>query len=297
MKKWVMLTFLIMFLSISGCVEEEQSASSKNIELAASLMSSGEELIEEMDSEYPTDGRNRLYAAKISYEEALEILADTTTEDEEELKSIEVNKAICIYYLESIEAQEYLADCYEHLSKSRAYIYVDNYEKAREELTLFKTAINSANPNLKNAKETSNEIDMDEVPLELKPILILDRETLYNNLDQVSELEDLQISLYSQVDGFENFDKALVHVEEEEWNHAESKFNYTVSNLSRSRDILFDLQESQYTEIAVPAIESAGAYNATITFSEHCALACGYMADGRERKADEEFELALEVFE
>jgi hypothetical protein len=291
------MVVLVAMLAMSGCVEKEQSATSKNIELATSLMSSGEELIEGINTESPTDARNRLYAAKLSYEEALEILVDTSTEDEEEQKLIDVNTVICNYYLESIAAEEALLDCYEHLSKARTYISIDKYENAHDEIAKFGTSINSAIPNLKNAKELSSEIKMDDVPLELKPILVMDRESVYNSLKIASELQNLKESLSSQVYGWENYDKALEYYEDGEWERAQTCFEYSASNFTKTREILKYLEDSEYSELSISAIESSIAYDAIITFSEHCGKACEYMADENYEKADEEIELALQAYE
>jgi hypothetical protein len=296
MKKRIIFVLLVLILSASGCTEQK-SAAQKNIELATSLMSSGEELIEDIDSNYPTDAKNKLYASKVSYEDALEILENITTEDEEEKKIIETNIIICNYYIESIESQEHLADCYEHLSKAESYIYIEDYDKAHKELTLFSNAVSSASPNLENAKKLSYDIDMDVVPLELKPVLIYDRETMYNNLDIVSELQDLQLTMDYQITGLESYFKALDHMENKEWEQAESRFYEAGSNLTSSRDILIELQDSKYSEISISAIESASVYDDLVTISDHFALACGYMDDGKESKAQEEIELALEELE
>lgn len=282
---------------MSGCVEEEQSTASKNIELATSLMSSGEELIEDMDTDAPTDARNRLYAAKVSYEEALEILENISTEDEEEQKLVDVNTIICDYYLESIGAEEDLLDCYDHLYKARTYIAIEEYDNAHDEIAKFGISLDSSVPNLENAKELSSEIKMDDVPLELKPILVLDRESVYTNLDIVSELQTLKKSLSSQVYGWENYDKALEYFEDEEWEEAQACFEYAASNLTETKEILSDLEDSEYSELSISAIESSTVYDPSITFAEHCAKACEYMAEENYDKADEEIELALEAYE
>ena len=297
MKKWIIMVVLVTMLAMSGCVEEKQSASSKNIELATSLMSSGEELIEDIDTDSPTDARNRLYAAKVSYEDALDILEDTSTEDTEEQKLIDVNMIICNYYLESIAAEEDLLDCYDHLLKARTYINIDEYDSAHDEIAKFGTSLESAIPNLENAKELSSQIEMDEVPVELKPILILDRESVYNNLEITSELLTLKKSLSAQVYGWENYDKALEYYEEEKWEKAQTCFEYSASNFTDTRDLISDLEDSDYSELSITAIESSVAYDMIIAFSEHCGKACGYMADKNYDKADEEFELALEAYE
>jgi hypothetical protein len=298
LKKWIIMVVLVVMLSISGCVEEEkQSAASKNIELATSLMASGEELIEDMDTDSTTDARNRLYAAKVSYEESLELLENTNTEDPEEQKLIDVNTIICNYYLESIAAEEDLLDCYDYLSKARTYISLEEYAEAKKEISKFGTSVDSAMPNLENARELSSEIEMDDVPLELKPVLIYDRESVFTNLDISSELLILEKSLYSQVDGLENLDMALEYMDEEEWEDAQNYFEYTVSNFTETRDILADLEDSQYSELSISSIESVIIYDASITFAEHCGKACEYMAKDNYDKADEEFELALEAYE
>jgi hypothetical protein len=299
LKKWIILVVLVTMLSMSGCVEEkeEQSAASKNIELATSLMASGDELIEDLDTDSPTDARNRLYAAKVSYEESLELLENTSTEDLGEQKLIDVNTIICDYYLESIAAEEDLLDCYDHLSKARTYISLEEYDEAYKEISKFGTSVDSAMPNLENAKELSSQMEMDDVPLELKPVLIYDRESVYTNLDISSEFLSLEKSLYSQVDGFKNQDKALEYMDEEEWGDAQTYFEYTVSNFTETRDILADLEDSEYSELSITSIESVIVYNASIAFAEHCGKACGYMDDNNYDKADEEFDLALEVYE
>jgi tetratricopeptide (TPR) repeat protein len=277
------ITLLAMF---AGCIESV----SDDIDQAISLMNSGADRIEEIDLEAYSDAKVKLTSSKVDYEEALKILNNATTEYDDEKRIIEISKIICSYKLDYIVALQNLIVCKEHLDKSNAFM--NNYDatSARSELKLAEDALNDALSFITTAKEKYFSIDADTVPIEYKSVILGGRISIEQDEKMISELGEIISGMYPFADGMEHMLKAKNYVEKENWHSAELEYRKCSSDLSKSRDIFTSLENSEFTDVSITAIEMCGSLTKWLDASTHLEAGCRYASIGDFEKAEEEFD-------
>lgn len=96
--------------------------------------------------------------------------------------------------------------------------------------------------------------------------------------------------MYPFADGMEHMLKAKNYVEKENWHSAELEYRKCSSDLSKSRDIFTSLENSEFTDVSITAIEMCGSLTKWLDASTHLEAGCRYASIGDFEKAEEEFD-------
>ena len=285
----VAIAAIVMF---SGCVEEKISAAD-DINMSGSLMDSGWNRFDKIDRDIEagvySSSKIGLDASKTDYEEALKILNNATTDYEEEKDIIELNKIMCNYNLDYIEADHNLINCLDHLDKSSAYMVAEDIDESRSELKLAENALNSTLPFIRSAKEKIFGIDINTVPVESKSNIQECRADIEQSEKMVLETGEIISGMYPFLDGMEHLIKATDYMEKEKWHSAELELGETSTDFSKSRNIFMSLKNSEFTEVSAPTIEMLGVLEKTVEAIEHYETGCKYADRGSFEKAADEF--------
>ena len=281
---------IIVITMFSGCTNEKISAA-EDINMATSLINSGADRIKNIDFEVAgySDAKIKLSSSKVDYEEALKILNNAKTDYDDEMKIIEMNKITSSYSLDIILALQYLIISMEHFDKSVAYMEGDDFTTIKSELTLASEALTDSKPFIAKAKTKSLSIDIDTIPVEYRSMILEDKLSIEEYDKMLSGMGGMMSAMNPFLDGIEHMDNAVDYMEKEEWKNAELEFGNSYADFSISKNIFKNLKNSEFTEVAVTAIESDAFLIDVLDELPHFEAGCRYMSEGNYYKADEEF--------
>lgn len=309
MKNDVALITLFVVISagifLSGCVTEKISAAN-DINLSISLMNSAETRIETIDlgAGGYSDAKVELNTSKVEFEKALFVLNNASTDYDEEAKIIETNKLICSYFLDYIEAKQNVIISLEHIDQSVAHLENNDFILAESELREAEEALNVSIPLMYNAKDKNSGIDLDILPVESKSEILDDTMKIDQDDKMISEMLEIISGMYSYIDGWKHtyeainsMNNALDYNKREEWKKAEFEFNKSYLAFIKSKNIIPELKDSEFTEISFKAIEIDVFLTKMIEASTHFEVGCRYANEGNDYKAIQEFKKAPEFYQ
>jgi tetratricopeptide (TPR) repeat protein len=306
-------TFLVLlgiFLTtfISGCVGNEVFSSNfgskvsaaEEINTSVSLINNAESRYDEVRDMFQAGSysstKTSLEASKADYEEALNILENSTTDYEEEQQAIDYYKSLSICGLDKAAFLEDAILCTEHFEKAVAYMSSSDFESVRKEMGMAEKSLNDSFVPLKSARTELEKIDPKMVPLEDKSSIIMTKKHLEQSEKMASELGELISGFYPIVDGSEHLINASKLIEDEQWGAAALEVNESSLKFSVSVGTFENLKDSEFPEISVSAI---GIYGYLTQMEEpllHLENGCNYADKGRYTQAINEFNLASNEF-
>ncbi len=301
-KSYLGLLGILLITFFSGCVENEASAAEVENKVSAadeintsfSLINSAETRImsvrQDIESGTYTNAKINLNASEIDFEEALKILNNASSDYEEENQDIERYKTLAESGLYRVHSLDSLITAMEHLDKSMAYTYSEEFNLSRKELDLVNEALNESAASSISAKEKVFTLDPESVPIEQKSYIILLRNDLEASETMHAELRQMMSGMYPYMDGLEYFSNGVESAEAEKWGKAANEFGKASDKFSESHAILEELKDSEYSEVSVGAIEICGFLTQLEEDLPHLEAGYRYMEKDRYSQAEKEFD-------
>jgi hypothetical protein len=143
---------------------------------------------------------------------------------------------------------------------------------------------------LSSAKEKISSINPDSVPVEQKSYVTILRSSLETSEKMSLEFSEMINGTFLYMSGFEFLSKGMEYFEAKKWGKAANEFGKASEKFSESKRILEPLEDSEYSEISVGAIEMCGYLTQMEKDLPHLEAGCRALEKEHYYQAEKEFD-------
>jgi len=252
----------IGFVLASGCASAEN-----DIANSKSLMDKGHSTIQKIN--YDTDSselvKSKLNEGITDYQQALSILTNAKTDNDDEKVLIAYYIAKCNYAINLNTATIHSENIWSHLTKSSAYSNTNDYKSAHNELSLAKNEVTAWVSSLKLAKKAVDSINPTSVPTEDK--------SSYNIWITIGELIDSQNDYLSHISALDHeinansyLAQAQVYLNANDAVNEKAQLILAKNEFQSAKNNYDSLKNSKTTEISVAAIQLSSSTGQKISY-------------------------------
>jgi tetratricopeptide (TPR) repeat protein len=247
------------FVVVSGCV-------SADISRATSLMNAGMGILSKINitSENSTSVKADLDLAKTDYEQALRILTNIKTDNNDEKSIVRFNTDICNYNLELIDGLKKYVTLMEHTRRSLAYNEARDFSSAHNEISLAKGSLADSIISFRSAEQIADRINADSLPPESRGQFVKMQQAIRQCIAATDDFSLMVDGMDHLITAIEHLTKGDNYLKSNNLAMLKSEYSLAKTALQQAKNDIDLVKNSKIPEISVLAIQTSSKLDATI---------------------------------